>query len=216
MECEIGHVGDGVLQSGEDEGGDGQGDHQGLGGLALEAEAGEHADAHQKIAQHAPEEEQIPGGGQLARDDQGQIGPQQLPAGAGAGQQQAEHQNAQEIAQVGQRPDTEGSGQADPAVVEGYAHDQDTAGEQLTTQQDNEGESGREGQGPQQLGQREIGVVEPGGAEAGEQGAHKDKCPRQGGPGQVAARRGAGEAELLHSGLRDLFHNGSCHGVASL
>ena len=70
MECEIGHVGDGVLQSGEDEGGDGQGDHQGLGGLALEAEAGEHADAHQKIAQHAPEEEQIPGGGQLARDDQ--------------------------------------------------------------------------------------------------------------------------------------------------
>ena len=40
--------------------------------------AGEHADAHQKIAQHAPEEEQIPGGGQLARDDQGQIGPQQL------------------------------------------------------------------------------------------------------------------------------------------
>ena len=42
MECEIGHVGDGVLQSGEDEGGDGQGDHQGLGGLALEAEAERH------------------------------------------------------------------------------------------------------------------------------------------------------------------------------
>ena len=88
--------------------------------LALEAEAGEHADAHQKIAQHAPEEEQIPGGGQLARDDQGQIGPQQLPAGAGAGQQQAEHQNAQEIAQVIQPQFKETSLEQLTRIVERY------------------------------------------------------------------------------------------------
>ena len=91
-----------------------------------------------------------------------------------------------------------------------------TGRELQISQEDNEiseNQGGGEGRRPQQPGQRDAGIVEPGGAHAGEQGAHKDEGPRHGGPGEEPARKGAGQPELPLPGLGECVHRVTCHKI---
>lgn len=192
----------------------GDGDH--LAALALKPEAGKYPHAHQKIAQHAPEQQHIPGSGELGGDAEGQVGRKQIAAGPGACQQQTERQDADTVAHIGHDPDPQSGTGGGRALVKGDPHDQIAAGKKLAAQQHDQDQSGGKGQGGQQLGQGQAGVVEPGGAQAGQQGPYKDEGPRHGGAGQIAQGLLPGQADLVGPGQGHGFHSGTCHAIGLL